>query len=479
MFEGFQADIGLEIHAQLASESKLFCSCSTLFGKGDNQNICPVCAGLPGALPVLNGRAVEFALLTGFALNCTVQDLSYFARKNYFYPDLPKGYQISQFDKPICGEGFLEFFAGENLKHVRILRAHLEEDAGKSQHFGNYSLINLNRSGVPLLEIVSYPDLHTPIEAAEYARAIRRILRYLKVCDGNLEEGSMRCDCNVSVRKIGQSNLGTKVEIKNLNSFRFIEKALTFEIDRQIENIRIGVPVVQETRLYDVDKNKTEAMRSKEDANDYRYFADPDLIPIRIESETIKSVQMRLPELPLPKARRLNNDLGVSFSDVELLTDDLAVAAYFENVYEVCKNPRSAAGWIIGELFRVLKENAVTIEESRVTAQDLGEIILMIDQGKLSGTLAKQVFSEVWKSKRRPLEIVSEKGLAQVSDIATLEKIVVAVIEQNSKEVKEYLSGKEKVFGFLVGQAMKQSRGSADPKLLNEILKKKLADKRE
>ncbi len=474
--EGFEAVIGLEIHAQLLTRSKIFCRDSTHFGAGDNENICPVCAGLPGALPVLNERVVEYAVKTGLALNCEIRRQSFFARKQYFYPDLPKGYQISQHDLPICGPGYVEFVSGGAKRRVSVTRAHLEEDAGKSTHHGDYSLINLNRSGIPLLEIVSGPDMRTAAEAADYARAIRGILRYLDVCDGNLEEGSLRCDVNVSVRHCGESALGTKVEIKNINSFRFIEKAIEYEIHRQTDCVLNGERVAQETRLYDPDKNRTFTMRAKEDAHDYRYFPDPDLLPVTVEKDWVEEIRSSLPELPLARAARFVAELQLPEYDATILTQERALADYFERAQEACGNPKAASNWIMTEVMRNLNESGTSIARAPVTAERLGKMIALIDKGVISGKIAKTVFSAMWADRGDPESIIAEKGLAQVTDAAAVGRIVDDVLAANPSQLESYRSGKDKLFGFFVGQVMKLSKGQANPELVNELLRKKLRE---
>jgi aspartyl-tRNA(Asn)/glutamyl-tRNA(Gln) amidotransferase subunit B len=470
-FNDYEAVIGLEIHVQLQTNSKLFCSSSAHFGGGDNEYICPNCTGQPGALPVLNEKAVEFGIKTGLALNCSIRKDSVFARKQYFYPDLPRGYQISQFDKPLCENGFLEFAVDGALKRVTIERAHMEEDAGKSTHHGDYSLINLNRAGVPLMEIVSAPEMRTPQEAAEYARTMRKIVRYIGVCDGNLEEGSLRCDCNVSIRPRGETKLGTKVEIKNINSFRFIEKAIEFEIQRQIDCKETGEPIVQETRLYDPDKNRTFSMRTKEEAHDYRYFPDPDQLTLEIEQSHIEKIKREMPELPAVRAKRFV-DLGLTEFDAQTLTQEIEIADYFEKA--AGRNPKAAANWIISELMRELNESKLEIANAPVKAEQLSQLISLIDAGTISGKIAKTVFAEMWASGKNPDTIVKEKGLTQITDTKAIEKIVDDVMAANPAQLAEYRSGKEKVFGFFVGQAMKASKGQASPDVMNEILRKKL-----
>lgn len=473
-FNDWEPVIGLEIHAQLLTKSKLFCSCSAAYGGDDNENTCPVCTAQPGALPVLNKTAVEFAIKTGIALNCEVKKNSVLSRKQYFYPDSPSGYQISQYDKPVNEKGFVEFVLDGKRRRIGITRAHMEADAGKSTHVGEYSLINLNRAGVPLMEIVSDPDIRTPQEAAEYARTVRQILRYLEVCDGNLEEGSLRCDCNVSVRKKGTEKFGTRVEIKNINSFRFVEKAIEFEIHRQIDCLESGEPIYQETRLYDPDKNRTFVMRSKEEAEDYRYFPDPDLLPIHLTQDSINQVKSGMPELPLIRAQRFIDDYNLPEYDAFLLISEKALSEYFESVAKVSGNPKSASNWIMSDLIRELNDNKKEVSESPISAENLGKMISEIDKGTISGKIAKTVFTEMWSSGKDPQTIIKEKGLVQITDSSAIEKIISDVINANPAQLAEYRGGKEKVFGFFVGQVMKASKGQASPEMVNDLLKQKL-----
>lgn len=473
-YSDWEAVIGLEIHAQLLTDSKMFSDDSTAFGGADNENVTPVSLGMPGTLPVVNSRAIEFAVRTGLALNCSIREKSVFARKNYFYPDLPKGYQISQFDEPICERGQVEYFLDGEIRKVSIERAHLEEDAGKSIHSGDFTLINLNRAGVPLLEIVSGPDMRSASEAAAYARTVRGILRYLEVCDGNLEEGSMRCDCNVSVRKKGEKKLGTKVELKNINSFRFVEKAVEYEIQRQIDVIESGEKISQETRLYDSTKNRTFAMRSKEEAHDYRYFPDPDLLPLRVSKDFMNKVKSALPELPLARAQRFQADFGLPAYDAFVLTTEKSVADYYEAVAKASNNPKAASNWIMVELLRELNEAKLEVDKSPIKAAQLAELIKMIDSKEISGKMAKDVFLEMWKTSKPPGEIVKSKGMAQITDTSAIEKIVDQVMASSAQAVADYRGGKTKLFGFFVGQVMKASKGQANPEMVNQILQKKL-----
>lgn len=473
-YRGFIATIGIEIHVQLNTVSKIFCADSTKFNSGDNENVSPVSAGMPGTLPVLNKKAVEYSVKTGLALNCKIRNKSIFARKNYFYPDLPKGYQISQYEEPICENGHITIKVGEQVKKINITRAHMEEDAGKSTHSGDYTYLNYNRAGIPLLEIVTGPDMNSAQEAAEYARTVRQIVRHLDVCDGNLEEGSLRCDCNVSVRKAGETKLGTKVELKNINSFRFVEKAIDYEIDRQIDAIERSEKIIQETRLYDPDKNRTFSMRTKEDAQDYRYFADPDLLPIILSNDYIDKIRKELPELPQAKAQRYQQEHQLTEYDAGVLTSEREFAEYYEQTIKVTKNYKAAANWIMSEVMREINSDAKLLPNFKVSAEKLGQLITMIDSQEISGKIAKQVFAEMLNSSLGPAEIVKQKGLVQISDTASVEKIVDEVLSQNQKSVQEYKAGKVKLFGFFVGAVMKATKGQANPDVVNDLLKKKL-----
>lgn len=472
-YKGYEPVIGLEIHVQLKTKSKMFCADATDFEAGDNENTSPVSVGMPGTLPVINGKAVEYSIKTGLALGCTIRNRSVFARKNYFYPDLPKGYQISQYDLPICENGQITFKVGGEQKTVSITRAHMEEDAGKSTHQGDYTLLNYNRAGIPLLEVVSGPDMHSAAEAAEYARTIRQIVRYLDVCDGNMEEGSLRCDCNVSVRKAGVEKLGTKVEIKNVNSFRFVEKAIEYEIDRQIDLLERNEKIIQETRLWDPDKNKTTSMRTKEDAQDYRYFPDPDLLPVIVSDATIAKMKAELPELPLARAQRFVGQ-GLPEQDALVITGEKELAEFFEATAKESKNPKAAANWIMTELLRELHAANKAINDSPVTPQKLARMIQLIDEGKISGKIGKTVFAEMWSSGKDADTVIKEKNLVQISDAGAIGKIVDELILANPAQVAEYRAGKTKVLGFFVGAVMKASKGQANPDMVNQLLTEKL-----
>lgn len=474
---GYEAVIGLEIHAQLNTHSKMFSSDSTKFDALDNENISPVTLGMPGTLPVMNYAAIECAIKAGLALQCQIKERSVFSRKNYFYPDLPKGYQISQYDLPVCEKGEVEFVVDGKFKKIHIERAHLEEDAGKSIHLGDHSLINYNRAGIALLEIVSGPDMRSAAEAAEYARTVRSILRYLNVCDGNLEEGSLRCDCNVSVRKIGAPKFGTKVEIKNVNSFRFVEKAIDFEIDRQIEVLEGGGVIPQETRLWDPDKNRTFSMRTKENANDYRYFPDPDLLPLIISKEWIETIRNSLPELPKKRLERFQTEYGLPLYDAAILTAEKSLADYFERAVKTPAPAKSVSNWIMTELLRELNNAEKSIEDSPIKSDALAELVNLIENGTISGKIGKSVFTDMWKTGESAKSIVSQKGLTQISDLSSLEKLVDEMMAANPGQVAEYRSGKTKLFGFFVGATMKLSKGQANPDMVNDVLKRKLDQK--
>ncbi|MDX1403453.1 MAG: Asp-tRNA(Asn)/Glu-tRNA(Gln) amidotransferase subunit GatB [Woeseiaceae bacterium] len=474
----WEAVIGLEIHTQLATRSKIFSGASTAYGAEANTQACLVDLGYPGVLPVLNGEVVRMATKFGLAVNAKVAQRSVFARKNYFYPDLPKGYQISQYELPIVEHGELMIRDDDaNEKRIGITRAHLEEDAGKSVHegFGKETGIDLNRAGTPLLEIVSEPDMSSAKEAVAYMRKIHSIVRYLEISDGNMQEGSFRCDANVSVRPRGQQELGTRTETKNLNSFRFVEKAINYEIERQIELLEDGGTVIQETRLYDADRDETRAMRSKEEANDYRYFPDPDLLPVELDDAFIESVRKTLPELPDAKLRRFVEQYGIKSADAELLTQSRAAADYFEELARhTGAAPQIAANWIIGELSAALNRDALDIADSKIKAAALGGLLERIADNTISGKIAKDVFEAMWAGEGSADQIIEARGLKQITDSSAIEAIVDEVIAANPDQVAEYRGGKEKVLGYFVGQVMKQSGGKANPGQVNEILKRKL-----
>lgn len=470
--------IGLEIHAQLATRSKIFSSAATAFGAAPNSQACAVDLGLPGVLPVLNAQAVRMAIKFGLAINAYIGPESIFARKNYFYPDLPKGYQISQFELPIVGKGEITISPEEGVsKVIGITRAHLEEDAGKSVHdqFPGQSGIDLNRAGTPLLEIVSEPDMRSAKEAVAYARKIHSLVQFLEICDGNMQEGSFRCDANVSVRPMGQQELGTRAELKNINSFRFLEKAINFEIQRQIELIEDGGKVVQETRLYDADKDETRSMRSKEEANDYRYFPDPDLLPVRITQQDMDDIRATLPELPEQKRQRYIDELKLSDYHAELLSSSREIAGYFEAaLQEIPEQSAALANWILGDLSGALNKSEMDFASSPVSPAQLAGLIKRIADNTISGKIAKEVFEAMWNGEGDADSIIESKGLKQITDSGAIESIIDEVIAANQDQVEQFKAGKEKVLGFLVGQIMKQSKGKANPGQVNQMLRDKL-----
>ncbi len=472
----YEAVIGLEVHAQLSTDTKIFCSCSTQFGAEPNTHTCPVCTGMPGSLPVLNAKALQYAIKTGLAVNASIAPYSRFARKNYFYPDLPKNYQISQYELPICEGGFIEIKTDDSVKRINLTRIHLEEDAGKNIHEGSspYSLVDFNRTGVPLMEIVSEPDIRTPREASAYMRKLRDILRYLEVCDGNMEQGSLRCDANVSVRPSGQKEFGVKVELKNMNSFRFVEKALEYEIGRQIKLLEEGGTIRQETRLFDASTGTTHSMRSKEQAHDYRYFPDPDLTPIITNQEMISEIQRQMPELPDAKYKRFIDLYGLPALDAEMLVEDKRLAEWYEEAVRAGGNPKAISNWIMGDLMRLLKEDNKTIDDCPIKPLHLVKMLSLIERGTISGKIAKTVFQEMFKTAKDAEVIVREKGLVQISDSSEIEKTVDEIVAANPKEVERYIKGEDKLFGFFAGQVMKATKGKANPQMVNELLKKKL-----
>jgi aspartyl-tRNA(Asn)/glutamyl-tRNA(Gln) amidotransferase subunit B len=474
----WEAVIGLEVHAQLNTKSKIFSGSATNYGAMPNTQVCDIDIGLPGVLPVLNAEAVHKAITFGVAVNAQINDRSVFARKNYFYPDLPKGYQISQYELPIVGVGHLDVtLDGGNIKRIGITRAHLEEDAGKSLHedFHGQSGIDLNRAGVPLLEIVSEPDIRNAKEAVAYLKALHNLVRYINICDGNMQEGSFRCDANVSVRPKGQEKFGTRTETKNLNSFRFVERAINYEIERQIEVIESGGAVVQETRLFNADINETKTMRSKEDANDYRYFPDPDLLPVEVTEAQIARVRDTLPELPSEKRQRFMSELHLAADTAGTLVGNKALADYFETALKVVpEHGQLVANWVVGELLGALNKASLDIEQCPVAAEDMGTLVARIIDKTISTKIAKTVFEAMFNGEGKPDEIIEAKGLKQVTDSAAIEKMVDDIIIQFPDQLAEYRSGKDKLFGFFVGQAMKASKGKANPQQLNDVLKEKL-----
>jgi aspartyl-tRNA(Asn)/glutamyl-tRNA(Gln) amidotransferase subunit B len=474
----WEAVIGLEIHAQLATKTKIFSGASTQFGAEPNTQACAIDLGMPGVLPVLNQEAVQMAIKFGFGANADITRESVFARKNYFYPDLPKGYQISQHNLPIIGRGYLDILLDEGTtKRINITRAHLEEDAGKSLHedFQGLTGIDLNRAGTPLLEIVSEPDMRSAKEAVAYLKTVHTLVRYLEICDGNMQEGSFRCDANVSIRPKGQDKLGTRAELKNINSFRFVERAINFEIERQIGLLENGEKILQETRLYDPHKNETRSMRSKEEANDYRYFSDPDLLPVIITEELIKQVQEALPELPQQKRQRFMDQYGLNAYDASILVSSKEMAHFYEAVVKESNDqPKLAANWVTGELFAALNKAGLEVADSPISSAELGKLILRIADGTISGKIAKTIFEALWNGEGNVDEIIEKRGLKQVTDSGAMEKLIDTIIEANPQQVADYRAGKEKLFGYFVGQAMKASGGKLHPEQLNTLLKKKL-----
>ncbi len=472
----YEPIIGLEIHAQLKTKTKIFCACSTAFGAPPNTHTCPVCLGMPGVLPVLNKKVVEYTMRMALATGCEIEAVSRFARKNYFYPDLPKGYQISQYELPIARQGQVAVEVNGTTHQIGITRIHMEEDAGKLSHDPGrpLSLVDFNRTGVPLIEIVSEPDIRSPEAAGAYLRQLRAIVRYLGICDGNLEEGSFRCDANVSIRPAGAETFGTRTEIKNLNSFKHVEKALQYEISRQREILSDGGEVTQETRLWDPEKNRTQSMRSKEEAHDYRYFPDPDLLPLVIETDWIAKVRRDLPELPAEKKKRFVSEYLLPSYDAEILTSDRELAEYFENCLQDFDKPKAVSNWIMGSLLGLLNAEGKTIDQTPVSATNLAQLLKMVDDGTISGKIAKSVFDEMARAGQSARQIVAEKGLAQISDSSAIEDVVTKILAANPSEVEAYQNGKTKLLGFFVGQVMKETRGQANPQLVNEILKEKL-----
>ncbi|WP_196594638.1 Asp-tRNA(Asn)/Glu-tRNA(Gln) amidotransferase subunit GatB [Pectinatus sottacetonis] len=476
----YEAVIGLEIHSELKTNTKIFCGCATTFGAPQNTHVCPVCLGLPGVLPVINKRVVEFAIKAGIALNCKINNYSKFDRKNYYYPDLPKNFQTSQYDLPIAEYGYIDIETKGKTKRIRITRIHMEEDAGKLVHSGNTikdsasSNVDYNRTGVPLIEIVSEPDMRTPEEARAYMEKVKSVLEYIDVSNCKMEEGNLRADVNVSLRPVGTEKLGTKAEMKNLNSFKMVENALDYEIERQKEILEDGGCIVQETRTWDDGKGITLSMRTKEQAQDYRYMPEPDLVPIITTDEEIAAYKKNLPELPDARRTRLINDFGLSAYDASIITTSRAMAEYFDEVTNKGADAKLAANWIMGDLAKELNAENKNISESPVSAKNLADMIILIQKGTISSKIAKKVFGEMWQTKKTPETIVKEKGLVQITDTVAIEKIVDEVLSQNPKPVDDYKKGNKKSIGFLVGQVMKKSKGKANPVVVNKLLKEKL-----
>ena len=472
----FESVIGLEVHAQLKTNTKIFCSCSTTFGASPNTHTCPVCLGMPGVLPVLNKKVVEYTLRMAVATHCQITPESRFARKNYFYPDLPKGYQISQYELPLAENGFIDIEINGNKKRIGITRIHMEEDAGKLSHnpAWSYSMIDFNRTGVPLIEIVSEPDMRSAEEAVAYLKQLRSLVRYLRICDGNMEEGSFRCDANVSIMPKGSQTLGTRTELKNINSFKNIEKALLFEINRQKETIHDSARIILETRLWDPEKNRTLSMRGKEEAHDYRYFPDPDLLPLVVDNQWINAIKAALPELPDEKKERFVREYSLSPYDAGILTSTRELADYFENCLKIFPRSKPVSNWITGALLGLLNAEGKPVSKSPVSAQNLAALLKLIDEGTISGKIAKTVFEEMARSGKSPGEIVEEKGLVQVADFSVIEAVVSSVLDRCPNEVKAYKQGKSKLLGFFVGRVMQETGGKANPKIVNQVLKEKL-----
>ncbi|MEK6697719.1 MAG: Asp-tRNA(Asn)/Glu-tRNA(Gln) amidotransferase subunit GatB [Nitrospirota bacterium] len=474
----YEAVIGLEVHAQLQTNTKIFCGCGTAFGEEANTRTCQVCIGMPGVLPVLNRKAVEYTVKTGLATHGTISPSSRFARKNYFYPDLPKGYQISQYELPLCQKGYVEIVVDGAVKRIGITRIHLEEDAGKNLHHaeGGASLVDLNRAGTPLMEIVSEPDIRTPDEASEYLKKLRSILRYIEVSDADMEKGNFRCDANVSLRPAGAKEFGTRAEVKNVNSFKFVVKALEYEIKRQAQILDEGGTVAQETRLFDSTKGVTFSMRSKEEAHDYRYFPEPDLVPVVISPEAIESIRKTIPELPDARRERFVKEYGLPEYDADMLTQTRAMAGYFEEAAKLSGRPKVISNWMMGELMRLLNADNRELEDCPLRPDRLAGMVKMISDGAISTKIAKTVFEEMYKTGKDAETVVKDQGLVQVSDTGAIEKIIDEVIKANAGQAAEYKAGKEKLFGFFVGQVMKASKGKANPDVVNQLLKKKLSE---
>ena len=472
----FETIIGLEVHAQMLTDTKIFCNCSTKFGGAPNSHTCPVCLGMPGVLPVLNKKVVEYAMMMALATNCTINPSNSFARKNYFYPDLPKGYQISQYAYPLAEHGYVWIETDGKQKKIGITRIHMEEDAGKLIHDENnpFSYVDLNRTGVPLIEIVGEPDIRSPEEAAEYLKRLHEILVYLEICDGNMEEGSFRCDANVSIRPVGQKEFGTRTELKNMNSFRNVQRALEYEVKRQQYLVENGEQIIQETRLWDDAQGATNSMRSKEEAHDYRYFPDPDLVKVVVDEDWIAKIRESLPELPVAKRERFIKEYQIPAYDAGVLTADKALALYYEDVVRLCGKPKQASNWVMGDVLRFLNEEKRDIRQCPISAGSLADMINLIEEGTISGKMAKEIIEDMYKTGKPPQDIIREKGLVQITDEGELTKTIAAIIDAHPGQLADYRGGREKLFGFFVGQVMKATQGKANPQLVNNLLKKML-----
>ena len=473
----YEVVIGLEVHAELSTKTKIFCSCPTEFGAAPNTHVCPICMAMPGTLPVLNEKVVEYAVKAGLATNCEISRNSKNDRKNYYYPDLPKSYQISQFDKPLCEHGYVEIETSEGKKKIRLLRIHIEEDAGKLNHddFGGGSLVDLNRAGVPLIEMVSEPDLRSAEEVEAYLRKLKSILQYIEVSDCKMEEGSLRADVNVSVRKVGDTKLGTRTEMKNMNSFKSITRAIDYEVTRQIDVLEEGGKVEQESLRWDEVSGKTFPMRDKEDAQDYRYFPDPDLVAINLSEEYIENLKNTLPELPESRKERYINEYNLSEKDANIITSSKYLSDLFEEASEVCGNRKAVNNWIISDISRILNEKELEADQIPFTAEHLGHLVELIDKGTISSSIGKKVIEELFENPKEPEEIIKEKGWIQISDEGAIREVVLKVLEENPNSVADYKAGKDRAIGFLVGQAMKATKGKANPQMLNKMLKEELS----
>lgn len=473
----YETIIGLEVHVELSTETKIFCSCPTRFGSEPNTNVCPICLGFPGTLPILNKKAVEYAIMAGLALNCEIPAVSKFDRKHYFYPDLDKAFQVSQYDQPVAKNGYLEIEVDGQKKRIGINRIHLEEDAGKLVHssYGGYSLADYNRGGVPLIEIVSEPDIRSPQEAKAYLEKLRSIILYTGISDVKMEEGSLRCDANISLRPAGSTVFGTRVEIKNMNSFRAVQRALEYEVQRHQEVLESGGRLIQETRRWDEDLGATFSMRSKEIAEDYRYFPEPDLVPVVVTEAWVEEIRQKLPEMPDARRKRYMEEYKLSAYDAEVLTASKHMSDFFEATLKEYHEPKTVANWLMGEIARHLNAEGIEINETKLTPSHLAELLKLVDEGTISGTIAKTVFEEMFASGKKPAQIVKEKGLVQISDEGALAAVVAQVIAENPKAVEDYRSGQQKALGFLVGQVMKHTKGRANPQLVNKLLQEKLS----